>query len=100
MIMILIPILILTGVDIHLGVLNLLLGGDGQGQYRAVPDAFHFYPGNGGSLSGVVKFPLHHQIGLSLLEQAAPLDNISASNHVVLTWSLPMIEPIYRIFFP
>jgi hypothetical protein len=81
MIVILIGVLVLAGMDINLGVLHFLLGRDGHGQHGTILDTFHFYPGNGGSLAGVVKFPFHHQIGLAFLEQAASFNNISTTNH-------------------
>ena len=82
---ILIRVLKLTIVDIHHRVFNFLLGRNGHGQHRAILDTLHLNPGNGGTLSGVVKFPLHHQVGLPFLEQAAPFSNISASNHGFLS---------------
>jgi hypothetical protein len=41
-----------------------------------------------------MKFPLHHKIGLTLLEQTGPLYNISASYHVFLTYRFSFIERI------
>jgi hypothetical protein len=78
---VLVGVLKLAGMDINLGIFNFLLGWNGQGKYRAVLDTLHFYPGNGGSLAGVVKFPFNNKIGLAFLQKAASLDYISASNH-------------------
>jgi hypothetical protein len=70
--------------DINLGVFDFLLGGNGQRKDRTVLYALHFYTGNGGPFSGVMELPVHHKIGLPFLEQTAPLNNITTSNHVIL----------------
>jgi hypothetical protein len=83
---------------IHRGIFNFLLGGDSHGQHGTVLDALHFYPGNGGSFPGGMKFPFYHQKWLALLEQAAPLGYISASYHRILASAHIIFHTIIVIY--
>jgi hypothetical protein len=67
----------------YISVLNFLLCRDSHSQNRAVLDTFHLDTGNGGSLARVMEFPLNHQVGLPIAEQAASFHNITASNHIM-----------------
>jgi hypothetical protein len=73
--------LILAGVNIDLRVFHFLLCGDGNAEYGAVFNTFHFNSGDCSTLAGGVKFSLNYKKWLSLLQKAGSFDYISASNH-------------------